>query len=88
MKDINQIIVVKPGTISAEHSKVLKAAGFIVIECENPSDFRVITFADMVKENEILHCAMKAILSDYQVYQKFGKEFAELLQKKSKPTNP
>ncbi len=64
------LLPVKPGTLNDDDKAALRDAGVIVIEHDNPAELRLITPCSELNGNDMLRCAMKALLHDDKNYSR------------------
>lgn len=80
-----QLLIMKPGMINEAYRQKLEAAGFLLIECDDPSAFRLLQCETEMPGGELLRCAAIAIGRSDAAMQRFGKEVAEALSRASQP---
>lgn len=81
MNDLT-ILPIRPGTISAADKRALSKAGVIVIEHDNPSEVRLLRPIAELDSNDLLRCAMGALMVDSGQYGINNRQaFATLVHK-------
>lgn len=78
-----ELLIMKPGMIAEAYKEKLEAAGYLLVESEDPSAFRLIRCEADLPGGELLRCAAIAIGRSDASMQRFGKEVAEALAKNS-----
>jgi hypothetical protein len=61
---MSEIFVCKPGTLSTEHKADLKEGGVIVIEMENPKEFKLIRSEPDLDAGALLTAALIGLSTD------------------------
>lgn len=74
-----ELIIMKPGMIADAYREKLEAAGYLLVESEDPSAFRLLRCEVDLPGGELLRCAAVAIGRSDIAMQRFGKEVAEAL---------
>lgn len=88
---MSQILVTKPGILTAADRKKLRAAGIVTVEAERPEDVRLVrTEGPPMDGNDLLYAAMQAMLRTPQdnfacnVKQEFANIVARILDDQRK----
>ena len=89
---MTQILVVKPGTLTANDRRKLRGAGVVTVEAEKPGDVRLIqTEGPALGGDDLMLAAMKAIAgggSDHwAIKSTFAKLCAEYMEASRNPPN-
>lgn len=61
------LLPIKPGTMTDADKTILREAGVIVVEHENPSELKLLRPGIEIESSTILVCAMKALAKSGQI---------------------
>ena len=79
---MTQILVAKPGTLTAADRKVLRSAGVIVVQVENPSEVRLIAAEGVsVNSDDLLFAALTGCSYASGAQALFAKELLSIITK-------
>lgn len=82
---VKPIAVVEVGTLTADSKAALEAGGYIVVESDRADPIKILSgLAFPVIANDLLGCAVRAIIQSDHATKKLGEEIAALLVARTK----
>lgn len=84
---MKQIVIVKPGTISAKDKEKLSKNGYVVVEHQFPGDVRIVDkldIPDVTDGNEIFWSAIHGVYSSELATKNFANSFLAKIKAKEK----
>lgn len=85
---MGEILVTKPGALTAADRKLLRDSGVVVVEAKNPAEVKLIsTERGELDGGALLHAAVKAVAGgDWKVHEAFAKAVLAALPQTKEPS--